>query len=198
MARPKAHHFTEPTPISTQIDRCTYPGCGKRIQIPEFTPLCVDHAALIHERFKAALDERNQLVVNDARIQRRERERKQAEAERQTRRSQPGVVYYLRIDSKIKIGYTANIRHRMRQYPPTAHLLAVEPGTPDDEVRVHRQFEAFRSQGREWFDESPELAEHVATVVAEHGDPARFQYRMRPARPVQPLNAGERKIKRRY
>src|SRR5690606_22269051 len=83
-----------------------------------------------------------------------------------------GHVYYMRINGRIKIGYTANLRQRSRNYPPGTELLAVEPGTRELERQRHARFSRSLAQGREWFAESDELMEHIRVLADAHGIPA--------------------------
>jgi len=87
-----------------------------------------------------------------------------------------GLVYYIRINGQVKIGYTTNLKQRSRSYPPGSELLAVEPGTPEWERQRHVQFDRFLVRGREWFMESPELQEHMAALVEEYGRPQRLMH----------------------
>ena len=90
-----------------------------------------------------------------------------------------GHVYYMRTNGRIKIGYTADLRQRSRNYPPGTELLAVEPGTKETEKRRHGQFSRSLAQGREWFAESTDLAEHIARVAEDYATPtaAMHEYR---------------------
>jgi len=87
-----------------------------------------------------------------------------------------GYVYYMRINGRIKIGYTANLRQRSRNYPPGTELLAVEPGTRELEKRRHDQFVRSLAQGREWFAESDDLIAHIAGVAEVHPLPTNVMY----------------------
>lgn len=60
-----------------------------------------------------------------------------------------GVVYYIRINGQVKIGYTTNLTRRSRNYPPGSELLAVEPGSREVEAQRHRQFARALARGRE-------------------------------------------------
>ena len=82
-----------------------------------------------------------------------------------------GWVYYMRINGRIKIGYTTNLRQRSRNYPPGTELLAVEPGTKAMEKRRHDQFSRSLAQGREWFAESEALTEHIAALAERYATP---------------------------
>lgn len=87
-----------------------------------------------------------------------------------------GWVYYMRINGRIKIGYTTNLRQRSRNYPPGTELLAVEPGTRDTEKRRHDQFSRSLAQGREWFAESDDLAAHIVGLAAQYATPTKAMH----------------------
>jgi hypothetical protein len=87
-----------------------------------------------------------------------------------------GFVYYMRINGRIKIGYTTNLKQRSRNYPPGTELIAVEPGTRETEARRHDQFSRSLAQGREWFAESPALTEHMAALARKYGVPTELMY----------------------
>lgn len=87
-----------------------------------------------------------------------------------------GLVYYMRINGRIKIGYTTNLTQRSRNYPPGTELLAVEPGTREIEARRHNQFSRSLAQGREWFAESDAIRAHVAGLVETYGVPTELMY----------------------
>lgn len=74
------------------------------------------------------------------------------------------LVYYVLIDGLVKIGTTENLPNRMRGYPPTAALLAVEPGDRTVEAARHRQFNHSLSAGREWFTPSADLRQHIESL----------------------------------
>lgn len=87
-----------------------------------------------------------------------------------------GWVYYIRINGRIKIGYTANLRQRSRNYPPGSELLAVEPGTRELEAKRHREFSRHLAEGREWFAESEALTEHIEATRTAHGAPQSWMH----------------------
>lgn len=86
-----------------------------------------------------------------------------------------GTIYYALIDNTVKIGYTTDLHRRMRQYPPTSRLLAVEPGTRKLETARHSLFRAHLAHGREWFTPNPELDAWIAQLVELNGPPP-FEY----------------------
>jgi hypothetical protein len=75
---------------------------------------------------------------------------------------QQHLVYYIRRRGVIKIGYTSNLRARMKALHPD-ELMAIERGTRQLETHRHRQFVAFRAAGRtrEWFEPDTHLLEHI-------------------------------------
>lgn len=77
------------------------------------------------------------------------------------------VVYYAQIGDHIKIGHTKNIVQRMKWYPPSARLLALEPGAKVVESERHRQFKHLLSARSEWFDPGPDLMTHIEQLACE-------------------------------
>lgn len=73
------------------------------------------------------------------------------------------VVYYVRIGSYIKIGYTRRLQQRIRQLRADFEdLLAVEDGNRDLESERHHQFRSDRlDMRRENFQPSPALMAHI-------------------------------------
>ncbi|MDG3012161.1 GIY-YIG nuclease family protein [Rhodococcus sp. D2-41] len=90
-----------------------------------------------------------------------------------------GEVYYARIGDRIKIGYSKDVRRRMRAYPPDTQLLAVHPGSKDTERQMHHRFAHCLADGREWFTPDTSLADHIESVVAEHGEPTDHIHKFR-------------------
>ncbi len=146
--------------------------------------------AIINEQFrsKQGRDYMTELlgfnaVANEAHRQRMETQRIKADEAEQRRlereANQPdAVVYYIRTgDHQIKIGTTARLPERVRELRAVnlSNLLAVEPGGYELEHQRHLQFKAWRYNPRtEDFWDAVELNDHIASVVAEHGDPKKF------------------------
>lgn len=82
-----------------------------------------------------------------------------------------GLVYYLRINGQVKIGYTTNLKQRSRSYPPGSELLAAEPATTKTERERHQEFARWLVRGREWFMECTQLTAHIEALVQEYGLP---------------------------
>lgn len=77
------------------------------------------------------------------------------------------LIYYLRIGTLIKIGYTANLAQRLSAYPPHRILLATENGGRVAEKLRHQQFERHLAYGAEWFHPTAELIEHINALRPE-------------------------------
>lgn len=165
------------------IKRCVWPDCGEQLDSTRIGALCLDHAMLVHE---AVLASTKPPVTNaQARaVQRRQVERDQEQARARARGQQPGWIYYVRVGDQVKIGYSADVKRRMRAYPPDSHLLAVHPGTRELETELHQRFAGSRAAGREWFRETVDLVEHMAQVVAQFGEPTRHRHHFRTDAPA--------------
>lgn len=86
---------------------------------------------------------------------------------------QVGVVYFLKSNGFMKIGWTSDLDQRLKQYDPDARVLAVKPGTRKDETALHKKFADLKTHRREWFGITPRLMEEVERTVREHGEPPR-------------------------
>lgn len=91
-----------------------------------------------------------------------------------SRRQAPGVIYYIRMGDLVKIGYTADLRQRVRAYPPHAELLAAHPGTLETERQIHHKFLMHLSKGREWFESHDVLTAHIEEVC-ENFDQSKYR-----------------------
>lgn len=122
-------------------------------------------------------------VTTEAHRQRLEAEQQKADEVEQRRKQREEnrgaeVVYYIRTgEHQVKIGTTARLAERVRELRTVnlSNLLAVEPGGYDLERERHQQFKVWRYNPRtEDFWDAVELNDHIAAVVAEHGDPKAF------------------------
>ena len=82
-----------------------------------------------------------------------------------------GVVYYLLVGKLIKIGWSSDLRQRLKSYPPDSKLLAVHPGTRETEKQMHQKFAHLLDKGREWFQDHEAIRGHAKAVVDEYGEP---------------------------
>jgi len=86
----------------------------------------------------------------------------------------PGIVYYVQRGRFIKIGTTTNLDERMNALRPD-RILAIEPGGQAVENMRHNQFASWRADG-EHFTPNEKLADHIADLVSQHGEPAQPAY----------------------
>lgn len=75
-----------------------------------------------------------------------------------TDKPDPGVVYYIRTGGRIKIGHSTRLTQRLSQYPPDTEVLYLAAGDKAMELSEHRRFSAYLADGREWFEDRPEVA----------------------------------------
>ncbi|MFC8732167.1 GIY-YIG nuclease family protein [Luteimicrobium sp. NPDC057192] len=179
-------------------NRCAWFGCQRTPDPRLDIPMCMAHAVIAAQslsRYETAQDDRTQArVTADAEALATATAKVEAGVRLDPDESVPGWVYYLRIDDTVKIGYARDVRRRMSDYPPTAVLLAVEPGTRNTEAARHEHFRAHLAHGREWFTPNSELDEWIATLCAEYGDPARHAYQY--TQPNRQVVAGKRARRR--
>lgn len=153
--------------------RCSWQGCEIVLRDSPI-PLCYEHANRVwayvdqaestaeKDQAKAGLDAALEFDrANGARSSRDEADYRNRKRNRLT---EPGEVYYLLVGELVKIGFTANLESRLKQYPPNAILLTRHPGTMTLEADMHNRFKRHLAKGREWFRQAPELMEHIQGV----------------------------------
>jgi hypothetical protein len=153
-------------PKHTHLRRCTAESKGHRfcdrLSIPDAPfPICSRHALAIFRHMADALDSADPVLrlvagfeeMDDARAKRYRGERRTG--------TDASVVYYLLIDGLVKIGYAADLERRLVAYPPTAKVLATEPGGREVESIRLAEFADYKSAGREWFTPGPRLRAHI-------------------------------------
>lgn len=171
--------------------------CGKR-DIPGGIRLCEEHARMFLDTLKPAdevwVDRRSLDQLRreaDAYRQERKQDRpleqriRELEAEvreltalpprERRKQKQPvdGYIYFLLSDNLVKIGWASDLDARMKAYSPGARILAVKPGTKQDEGRLHKKFAHLKTNRREWFTYSPQVMEEVERTTKAHGSPPR-------------------------
>lgn len=139
--------------------------CGEKADITQPMPLCIEH----HQALTFAFITPNALE-RYATEQQRERAHRLHELEQRDAEDGIGtnVVYYIRRDTRIKIGTTCNLTQRMLDLQPD-EILAVEPGSYELEHRRHEQFAHLRVRG-EWFTPALDLLDHIAAVKERRND----------------------------
>lgn len=130
-------------------------------EVPEGHLVCRRHAIFIWRKVQLSIPSK----YADESVTQREDRLWQERARLERDRQHPGWIYYLRLDEKIKIGWTSDLNQRIRAYPPHAVVLASHPGTRADERDLHRSFKPFRVAGREWYSPGGELMAHIRRQV---------------------------------
>lgn len=142
-----------------QLRRCVIPDCTGVAAEDLPSPVCIRCAYALAEAFASIRLNKTGVIPR-------------AVARDRAKRG-GGWIYYLRIGDRIKIGHTVNLRNRLGSYPPDAVLLCAHPGTRSDEAALHQLFQSYCEAGREWYgDRHQPILDHIARMVAEHGDPA--------------------------
>jgi hypothetical protein len=167
-------------PKSTQWNRCTAQAeSGDFCDAPAMDgapfPICIRHGAQMLRfmqgkiaDFEAAPVARR-LDMLDLAIDRTKRNQAAFRAARWE--AAESVVYYVQLDHRIKIGYSATLHNRLKAYPPNRRLLATEPGADGLEAIRLREFAEYLAMGREWFTLGPRLLVHVNELRKAAGTP---------------------------
>jgi hypothetical protein len=166
--RPRRHELVDCIAATLRASICTWPGCGAKRTSRDArlidVPLCDEH---FHETWRLAQDIADQDNIREptATIERF------GEPTRRVPRatSKTGWIYYLRVGDHIKIGYAGRLEQRLRQYPPTAVLLAAHRGTRTDEQVIHSLLTVHRAAGREWYPASAPVLAFIREAIAKHG-----------------------------
>lgn len=171
---------------------CLVPGCGeelrKRYGIEgdhDHTislPLCYKHLSVAYVQAKPGANDG--LMVRAVTELLGLRAAKQRERETQNREEwlarHRGHIYFVRLNGLIKVGWSKDVHERLRAYGPDVEVLAIYPGSRDDETTLHRQLRPALARGREWYEDGKILADFVTKAVAEHGEPQWFDGWTRP------------------
>lgn len=80
-----------------------------------------------------------------------------------------GLVYFVRLGNRVKIGWTSNLAGRMAAVPHD-EILHTQPGTMRDEKRCHAAFAHLREVG-EWFRAEPDLLTFIDSLRAGNTPP---------------------------
>lgn len=83
------------------------------------------------------------------------------------------VIYAIQCaDGLIKIGHTGNLKHRRSQHGVAfGAILAVIPGSYDDEQALHKQLQQHVAKGREYYHPTPEVLDFVNRIRTRAGIP---------------------------
>jgi hypothetical protein len=169
-----------PTPACPSCGRkvpdcrhCMWPKCPK-INFPNTDiDICEAHEIIIASRVQQRNQAKIDAQANAAAEGQINDERKVAGLDQlpNTQLSNQ-CVYYLKVGDHIKIGTTTNLPRRLAAYPPESEVLGTEAGGPTVEKHRHQQFHAHLAWGREWFTDTQEIRQFIATLpqhyVGEH------------------------------
>lgn len=153
-----------PLPMVTLV-KCPIPDC-RELTLRDHI-VCLTHAVDIWTKVQATKGEPffTEAIIES--VARREQRLAEVEARRAAARKVAGTIYYIRVDDKIKIGWTSNLPQRLMSYPPHMVRLTDHPGTKADERDLHRSFKPSRASGREWYHPTQELMAHIDRVHRE-------------------------------
>lgn len=161
---------------------CLVPGCPKTVggllgnarhrppdrDTSRHLPLCHEHGVVAWRQIQQASG-LPVLIETAKQVEKRERE-----YQARLRNGKPesdGELYFVRINDLVKVGWTATLSRRLKEYGAGAELLCHYPGTRDDETTLHRRLNAVRAMGREWYHDGPVIQRYVDQALEEHGPP---------------------------
>lgn len=133
---------------------CCIPGCMGDPHPASPHPVCASHVREMYDFGVSLVDDRWTEVLAEA-----------VEATRPEKVVKPrgdiaGWVYFVRIGDHIKIGFSTYLKARFKDLRPD-EVLAVIPGTVQDERRCHAAFAHLLERGREYFRPAPELLSFI-------------------------------------
>lgn len=170
---------------------CLVPGCGEALTVhgnaehrsPKWRdhkvllPLCVDHLAVAAgqaEMLKKAPYSIQSIarIMDDRLLAKAKEVREQERLEFAAR--QDGDIYFVRVGSLVKVGWTRDLYSRLKSYGASAELLVSYPATRTDETDLHRQLRPALAKGREWYEDGEIIASFVAEALTRYGMPPTF------------------------
>lgn len=141
--------------VAAQLDtlpaECLMDGCQASPDLDSPVPLCTDHGHAVFVSYLARTPDRLASVQQV-----------------RTTRSPSGWVYFIRRGDAIKIGWTGDVDRRANELHADA-VLHAEPGTMQDERRMHAAFDhlLIPEMGREWFRAEPDLVSFVLRLKTQ-------------------------------
>lgn len=159
---------------------CLVPGCGwialdagKPRNHTIRLPLCLDHLATAHAQATYRRDD--PLMVEAALLAVKRQADQQASLDEAAKKAwlakTTGHMYFVRLNDLIKVGWTRDLRDRLKAYGASAEVLVHYPATRDDETLLHRQLRPVLAKGREWYTDGPVVQRFITQALAEHGPP---------------------------
>lgn len=168
---------------------CLIPGCGKDLRVfgartphaapdrdaSRHLPLCYEHG-LIAWRQVQKVSDLPVIIETAAAIEKREQERALAEVRRRVaarggKGDHEGLMYFVRINNLVKVGWTQNLPRRLKEYGAGAVLLVHYPATSEEETELHRSLRPALAKGREWYHDGDVIQLFVKNALQRHGPP---------------------------
>lgn len=132
---------------------CCYPNCAAPLSGTLDQPLCDRHAVAVYREVRDAMgDPTAQALAAIA----------PAPTTKAADPRSTGSIYFVQFGDRIKIGFTTNMKQRMKVIPKD-QILATTPGSLGVERRIHNRFAHLRITG-EWFRADKELLDYVEFV----------------------------------
>lgn len=163
---------------------CCWPDC-ERESLTSHAPLCLAHLGEAWDLVERIRNGGASEPLNPTKASKASQQaaRRQSRAE-QSRDAPGGWVYYAQVGDQIKIGHARDVKRRLKNYPPGTKLLAVEPGSRSAERSRHIQFAHALAAGREWFQPTHLLLDHIEHLRANYGDVSDMEHRYRTHAPT--------------
>lgn len=130
---------------------CVFPRCSDAETQHTGLPICDRHIAKVYRLAT--------MLINDAMPQ----AAIVNEVVRMPKMDTAGAIYFIRLGSLVKIGFTTNLAQRLKHLPHE-EVLAVRTGSMRDEKALHAQFAHLRQHG-EWFRQGPDLLHHIESLA---------------------------------
>jgi len=180
-------------------DVCIVPGCAESTLTPTVSygrtreydhtrelPFCSTHLAIAWSQMQR-LRGHPELIQTVEALNAKAR----ADAEAKEAREQAaflartdGQIYFIRLNDLIKVGWSRDIRGRLKSYGASAQLLCHYPATRDDETTLHRQLRPALAKGREWYHPGDVIDLFLTRALEQHGPPTVSAYWTKPKEPA--------------
>jgi hypothetical protein len=134
---------------------CCHPTCTAKPSETLDLPLCDRHALQVYRAVRGVLDNAHPFSTAMA---------LEPVQPKQTKHAM-GEVYFVSFAGRIKIGFSTNLRTRLKSIPHDA-VLATIPGTRATEGALHRRFAHLRTTTGEWFEAGDDLLAYIDETKA--------------------------------
>jgi hypothetical protein len=159
MAHLKGRHVAVGEPLASEFTgTCCWPNCDREIGVIN-APLCKPHLIEVY-----VTTQETYLWMLEPDAEAGQAALRAPVSRRYASVPEQGLVYFVRLGSLVKIGFTTDLDRRMKAVPHE-EILATTPGTMQDERGYHAAFAHLRVVG-EWFTPGPDLMDHIATLAA--------------------------------